>query len=64
MKSGQQVHLVFNPELAGTVSAVEADGSVHVTWPQRWMTIDNRTVRLPRQRVRYDAETARKALAS
>lgn len=62
MKTGQQVHLVFNPELTGTVSAVEGR-RVRVTWPQRCAAVDKQAIRLPRERVWYDKATAAKVLA-
>lgn len=62
MKTGQQVHLKFNPEVKGTVSAVEAD-RVRVTWPRRWMTVDKKMINLPRDRYWYDNVTALKVLA-
>lgn len=63
MVNGQQVHLRFDPEVKGTISAVERH-RVRVTWPRRWAVLDKKTtVHLPRQRVWYDRETANKALA-
>lgn len=61
MKTGQQVHLKFNPEAKGTISAVEKT-RVRVTWPQRWATIEKQVIRLPRQRVWYDKARAAIAL--
>lgn len=62
MKTGMQVHLKFNPECKGTVSAVER-GRVRVTWPTRYATIEKQVIQLPRQRVWYDNATALKVLA-
>lgn len=63
MKTGQQVHLKFNPEVKGTVSAVTAT-HVRVTWPRRWSTVDKKTVNLPRDHYWYDNATAVKVLAA
>ena len=62
VKTGQQVHLKFSPDVKGTISAVER-GRVRVTWPRRWATVDKQMTRLPRERVWYDSATALKALA-
>lgn len=62
MKTGQQVHLKFNPEVKGTVSAVER-GRVQVTWPRRWSTVDKKMINLPRDRYWYDNAAFLKALA-